>query len=114
MRDEQDISNGDKPLFFDRFSRENDLVAALHEGGIAGVSQDADEQDNDNYNDDSNTNEDPDDPPGISLETAASCSEIARVPPENPVELPGVSPPGNEVDDDFVPPLLPSEYDSNN
>ena len=35
------------------------------------------------------------------------------VPPGNPVELPGVSPPENEVDE-VVPPLLPSDYDRDN
>ena len=32
--------------------------------------------------------------------------------PENPVELPGAAPPENKVDDDVVPPLLPSDYAS--
>ena len=90
------------------------------------MSQDADEKDNDNDDDDSNTNEYPDNPPGISLEPSAARSEISIVPPENPVELPGVappenpvelpgvSPPGNELDDDFVLLLLPSDYYRNN
>ena len=33
-------------------------------------------------------------------------------PPENPVELPGVAPPDNKVDDDVVPLLLTSDYNS--
>ena len=33
------------------------------------------------------------------------------IPPRNSVELPGVPPPENEVDE-VVPPLLPSDYDS--
>ena len=37
--------------------------------------------------------------------------EIPRVDPlENPVELTGVSPPENEVDDNILPPLFPSDY----
>ena len=34
--------------------------------------------------------------------------------PDNPVEFPGVAPPENEVDENVVPPLFPSDYDSNN
>ena len=33
-------------------------------------------------------------------------------PPENPVELPGVAQSENEVDDNVVLPLLPSDYAS--
>ena len=32
--------------------------------------------------------------------------------PENPVEILGADPPENDVDDDVVNPLLPSNYDS--
>ena len=35
-------------------------------------------------------------------------------PTENPLELPGIDPPENELDDDVVPPLLPSDYGSDN
>ena len=35
-------------------------------------------------------------------------------PPENPVELPGVDPQENEVDDDDVSPLLQSDHVSDN
>ena len=35
-------------------------------------------------------------------------------PPEKPVELPGVDPPENEVDDDAVPLLLKSDHGSDN
>ena len=34
-------------------------------------------------------------------------------PPENPVKFPGVTPPGNEVDDNVVLTLFPSDYDRN-
>ena len=34
--------------------------------------------------------------------------------PENSVEIPGVDPPENGVDNDVVTPLLPSEYDIDN
>ena len=37
--------------------------------------------------------------------------ELSQVaPPEKPVELPGVEPPENEVDDDAVPPLPQSDH----
>ena len=85
----QDISNRYEPLFIELFFNENDFSAALHEGGITGVVQENNEKDNDNDDDGRNTE-------------------------ENPVELTGVAPPENEVDDNFVPPLLPSEYDRNN
>ena len=50
----QDIAKDDEPLFVDRFSNNNDFAAALHEGGIKGVVQDEDDQ---NDNSDSNTYE---------------------------------------------------------
>ena len=84
-----------------------------------------DDQDNDNDDDNSNTNEYPDNPPGICLEPAAArgkCSGVTPLenpvelpgvaPPENTVELPGVTPPENEVYENVVPPLLTSDYDS--
>ena len=86
---------------------------ALHEVGIVGVTQDDNDQYYDNENDDSSTNEDPDNSPGISLEPAAARGKIAGVPLENIVELTGVTPPENKVDDDVVPPLLPIEYEIN-
>ena len=81
----QDISNRYEPLFIELFFNENDFSAALHEGGITGVVQENNEKDNDNDDDGRNTE-------------------------ENPVELTGVAPPENEVDDDVVPPLLPIDY----
>ena len=40
--------------------------------------------------------------------------ELPRVaPPENPEELPAVDPPGNEVDNNVVPTLFPSDYEIN-
>ena len=115
VRDGQDIVNGDEPLFIYQFANKNYFTATFHEGGIAGVAQDEDEKDYDDGNYDTNTDENPYDPPGIALETAAACSKIAGVPtPENTVELPGVAPPENEVDDDVVPPLFTSDYDSDN
>ena len=127
MRDGRDLADGYEPLFVDLFVSENNFAAALHAGGIAGVIQDDDGQDNDNDNYDSNADEDPDDYPGISLEPLSDRGEISGVsPPENPVELPGVdppenpvellglAPPENEVYDDVSPPLFPSDYDRNN
>ena len=97
--DEQDLDDIDEPLFIERFSKENYFDAALHEGGIAGVAQEKNEQDYDTYDEDSNMNEDTDNPFVISIEPAASRGKIELVyPPENPVELPrvelsGVAPP---------------------
>ena len=73
MHDGQDLSGGDKPLFVDRFSNENDFASALHEGGITGVVQDNDEQDNDNDDGNINTDEYPDDPILIALDTTSAC-----------------------------------------
>ena len=68
MKDRRDLSGGDEPLFFDRFTNENDFSSALHKGGISVVAQDVDEQDNDNGDDNSNMDGDPDDSPGITLD----------------------------------------------
>ena len=57
MRDGRDISDGNGPLFSDRFDNENDFSTALHEGDIEGVAQNNDDQDNDNGDDDGNMNE---------------------------------------------------------
>ena len=81
MRDEQDISNSNKPLFVNCFDNKNYFVAALYEGCIVEVVQDTNEQDNDNDNDNSKINKDPDNPPGISLETTVSCGGIEIMPP---------------------------------
>ena len=64
----------------DRFANVNDFSAALHESSISGVAQDNDEQDYDNYDDNSNMNEEPYNPPRISLDPAAACSKIVGVP----------------------------------
>ena len=90
------------------------------------MTQDNDERYNNNNDGNSNTNEDPDKPPGKTLESAAARGEFVGVPaPVNPVELPGVAPPENSVelsgvvlpekklDDDAVPPLLSSDYGKN-
>ena len=89
MRDGWVIAEYYELLFVDRFTNENGFAAALHEGGITGVAQDDDDQDYDNDDDDRNTNEDPYNPTGIDLNPAEACSKISRVPPENPVEIPG-------------------------
>ena len=69
--------------------------------------QDSDDQDDDNNDDDSNMDEEPYNPPGISLETASARGKIAGVPPpENPVEPPGVSPPEKPVE---LPGVAPPE-----
>ena len=90
------------------------------------MAHDDNERDNNNYGNNSNTNEDPDYPPGMALEpveyrgkfsgvTLENPVELPEVaPPENPVNFPEVAPPENEVDENVVPPLLPSYYDSNN
>ena len=70
-----------EPLFFERFANNNYFAAALHEDGIARVVQDNGEQDDDNDDDNINTNEDPDDPPGIALEPESARGEIEGVPP---------------------------------
>ena len=74
--------------------------------------QDEDAQEDENDNDDRNTNEEPYNPNRIAIDTEAAHGKISGVPQENTVELPGVTPPENEVDDDFLPPLLPSDYDN--
>ena len=102
----QDLSDSGEPLFVGRFVNKNYVSVALHEGGIAGVVQDKNEQDNDNDNEYSNTDEEPDDPNEIALDPEVSSGEITgvnplehlvknsvAVPPENPVELPAVAPP---------------------
>ena len=83
MHDGQDLADGNEPLLVDRFVDGNNFSAALGEVGIAGVVQDDDGKDNDNDNDnyDINTDEYQDEPPGISLEPAASCGEISGVHP---------------------------------
>ena len=67
----RNLADGDETMFVDRFTNEKDFAAALYEGGITGVAQDDDDQENDNDNADRNTNEDPDDPTGIFIKTAA-------------------------------------------
>ena len=126
MRDGWYLANGNKPLFVDRSAKNNDFSSALHEGGIAGVAQGEDEQDDNNDEENRKTNEDPDNPPIISLERTTSCGKILGVPslenpvelsgvepPENPVKLPGVDSPEKKVHDNVLTPLFPSEYDSN-
>ena len=127
MYDGWDIANGYELLFVERFTKDNDFASTLYEGGIEGVAQDENVQDDNNAYDNSNTDEYPDYPTGISLQTAAACGEIAWFPlPENPVELPGVptpenpveilgvAPPEKEVDENVATPLLPSDYGSDN
>ena len=81
----------------------------LYEGGITGVEQDGDDDSDEYY--DGNTDEDPDKPPVIALDPTSARSKIAVVnPPEHPVELPGVAPPENEIDDNVVPPLFPNDH----
>ena len=120
----RDLAYGYKSLFVDQFSNENNLATALQEGGITGVSQYNNDQDNDNNYGNSNIYEDPDNPPGIALDNTASCNKISGVallenpveipgvaPQEKPVELPGVAPLETEEDSDVVPPLFPSDYE---
>ena len=106
MRDGRDLSDGDEPLFVDHFANENYFSAALHEGGIAEVAQDKYEQGSNIEDDNINIDKDPDNPPGISLDPISARSKIARVPPPNPVELPGVSPQENPVE---LPVVAPPE-----
>ena len=54
MSDGRYLADGDEPLFVDRFADENGFSAALYEGGVAGVLQDNNEQED--YNDDDNSN----------------------------------------------------------
>ena len=49
-----DLDDGDEPLFVERFSKQNDLSAALHQGSITGVVQDDDQVD---YKNNDNTDE---------------------------------------------------------
>ena len=81
MKDRGDLSGGDEPLFVDWFTNENDFASSLHEGGIAGVVQDDNEQDNDNVDDNANIDEDPYDSPGIALDPAEARGCITGVPP---------------------------------
>ena len=76
MRVRHDLADGYKPLFVDWFANKNDFVTSPHEGGIAGVAQDADDQDNDNGDDYANMDQFSYKAPVISLETAAACGEI--------------------------------------
>ena len=106
-----DLANGDELLLVDRFDNNNYFFPDLHRSGIEGLAQE-DDQDNDDENGntdeiqeyaDPNT-EDPNDPPGISLETAAVRDKISGVPPpQNPVELPVVDPLENKVYDGIIP-----------
>ena len=99
VRDGQDIDDGDEPFFVDRFSIDNDLSVALHEGGIIGVAQDNNEQEFYDDDEDRKTDEEPANPPGTTLEPAAAHGEITGSnPPEHPVELPGVAPLENPVE----------------
>ena len=75
VRDGWYLSDVDELLFLDRFANEHDFSAALHEGGISGVAQDDNKKYGDNDDDDSNTDEYPDNLP-----------EIARSIPQHPVE----------------------------
>ena len=125
VREVWDISNGDELLFVNRFANKNDFDVDLHNGGISGVAQDDNEQNNDNYDNATSMNEDQDEPPEKYLDPAADNDDISGVTsqkhtvelpgvdsPEEPVELPGVAPPGNEVEDDVVTPIFPSDYRS--
>ena len=76
------LSDGKEPMLIDRFTNKNDFAAALHEGGIAGMVQVNNEQNDVNDNDNRITYEDPNKPPGIVLEPAAACGKIAGVPPQ--------------------------------
>ena len=67
MRDRQDLDNGDELLFVYCFTNENDFAATLHEGGIKGVAQDNNDQDDDNDDGNSNMDEYPGNSPGIAL-----------------------------------------------
>ena len=62
MRDRRYLAGRNETLFVDRFDNENYFAADLHEGGITVLAHD----------DNINTDEDPDDPLGIDLETASS------------------------------------------
>ena len=78
--DRWNLVDGNKPLFVDHFSNKTDYAATLHEGDIAIVAQNFDEQYGDDDND-CNTDEYPEDPPVIDLEPAAARGSIAGVPP---------------------------------
>ena len=41
----RNLADGDETMFVDRFTNEKDFAAALYEGGITGVAQDDDDQD---------------------------------------------------------------------
>ena len=81
MGDGRDLADSDELLLFDRFAKENDFSYALHEGGIAALVWDANEQDDDNNYGDINTNEDPDNPAWIALDPESARGEIAGAPP---------------------------------
>ena len=48
VRNIRDIANCYEPLSVDQFSNKNGFASALHEGGITGVAQDTNEQDDNN------------------------------------------------------------------
>ena len=94
MRYGQNLANSNEQLFIERFAQMNDFTDDLHKGGILGVAQDDNGQDDDNDNDDAYMYEYLDDPHGIPLEPAASLGKIEGVPQiEYTVELPGLDPP---------------------
>ena len=55
MGNRQDLTNGYETLFVEHFDNDNYFATTLHEGGIAGVAQDIDDQDKNNDNENSNT-----------------------------------------------------------
>ena len=59
-------------MFVDLFANNNYFSADLHEGGISRVAQEDDKKDDDNNDNGINTDEDPEDPTVISLDTAAA------------------------------------------
>ena len=90
INDGRDLDKGNEPLFVDHFSNGNYFSAALHEFGTSGVAQDDDDQ---NDYDDSNTYENSEEPPGIDLDTESARGKIGEVPTtDHPVEIPWVEP----------------------
>ena len=64
-------------MFVDQFTKDNDFTAALNGGGIAVVTQDDKQYDDDEYG---NTDEESDNPTGISLKSVSARGKVSHAP----------------------------------
>ena len=79
----QDLSNRYEPLFICCFANENIFAASLHKSGISGMAQEDDEQHDNNDDGNRKTDENPESPPIIALETTSTQGEISGAPQQN-------------------------------